>query len=172
MSSESEQEETFRGSEEGETGIETEHSPIRTKAHGSDRNKFHSSILVQGQTQATDGDGRGVPQARLVAALPSSTPDIGQGQERPRHVDEEVLIRPPTETSPTPKTSWSEDSIYPLEAMTRFESAMTIALQGGGRSDALVWPWLNRYLGVGPVGDKRSLQPNPPPLATLVLGTG
>jgi hypothetical protein len=150
MRNESEQEEAFSGSEDGETGSETEHSPICTKGDGSDRNKFHSSILVQGQTQATDGDGHSVSQARLVGAPPSSTPDVhvDPGQERPGQVDERVLIRQHTETSPTPKTSWLEDITYPLEAMTRFESAMNLALQGGGRSDALVWPWLNRYLGL------------------------
>jgi hypothetical protein len=60
MRNESEQEEAFSGSEDGETGSETEHSPIRTKGDGSDRNKFHFSFQVQGQTQATDGDGHGV----------------------------------------------------------------------------------------------------------------
>ena len=150
ISSESEAEVTLRGSEEGESGSEAEFEHLRRDSGSPAHNQAHSSFLVQLKTQATDGDGHGVSQARLVGASPSSTlgVHVDQGQERPRPVDDVILIRPHTETSHIRKTSWSEDSIYPLEAMTRFESAMTIALQGGGRSDALVWPWLNRYLGL------------------------
>ena len=59
-----------------------------------------------------------------------------------------LLISPRTETSHIQKTSRPVDSDYPQEAMLRFEAATTIAFKGGGCSDELVWPWLNRYLGL------------------------
>ena len=116
ISSESEAEVTLRGSEEGESGSEAEFEHLRRDSGSPAHNQAHSSFLVQLKTQATDGDGHGVSQARLVGASPSSTLDVhvDQGQERPRPVDDVILIRPHTETSHIRKTSWPEDSIYPL----------------------------------------------------------
>jgi len=121
--SESESEVTPRGSEDEGRGSDAEFEPLRTDGDSSAHNQSHPSIQVQLLSQVMDGDGHGVPQARFDGALPSSIQDVDQGQERHRHVDEVVLIRQHTKTSPTTKTSWSEDSIYPQEAMIRFESA-------------------------------------------------